>query len=36
MNWIWLDYDYNELDSNWLELDCITEVPWDDIMNESS
>jgi len=21
-----LDYDYNELDSNWLELDCIIEI----------
>jgi len=31
INWIWLDYDFNELDSNWLESDCITEVPWDDI-----
>ena len=26
-----MDYDYNELDSNWLELDCVIEVPWDDI-----
>ena len=25
-----MDYDYDELDSNWLELDCIIEVPWDD------
>ena len=31
INWIWLDYDYNEFDSNWLELDCIIEVLWDDI-----
>jgi len=31
INWIWLDYDYNELNSNWLELDCIIEVPWDEI-----
>jgi len=27
-------YDYNELDSNWLELDCIIEVPSDDICCE--
>ena len=24
---IGLEYDYNELDSNWRELDCIIEVP---------
>jgi len=38
MNWtnfelndyILLDY-YNDLDSNWFELDSIIEVPWDDI-----
>ena len=23
INWISLDYDYNELNSNWLELDYI-------------
>jgi len=31
INWIGLDYDYNEFDSILLELDCIFEVPWDDI-----
>jgi len=31
MNWILLDYDYNELNSSWVELDCIIEVPYDDI-----
>ena len=28
---IGLDYDYNELDTNWLELAWIIEVAWDDI-----
>ena len=28
-NWIWLDYDYNEMDCNWL--DSISKVPLDDI-----
>ena len=27
VGWISLDYDYNELNSKWLELDCIIEVP---------
>ena len=27
INWIGLDYDYNEFDSILLELDCIFEVP---------
>ena len=31
INWIWLDYDYNKLGSNWRELDYIFKVSWDDI-----
>jgi len=31
INWIWLYYDYNELESSWLEFDCIIEGRWDDI-----
>jgi len=26
-----LDYDYNELESNWFELDSVIAVPQDDI-----